>query len=209
MKKGLKITLIVFIILFLLFFSYTLIVRNASKINHTLNKIVAGEPDKSCRAADDCANKLITCSYFGCGEAVNKEWKTFCPLLKYDSSVSMDIEIICPREGLNFDVKCNNNQCEKEMINYDTECDWQVAEIMWTIDLNNHCNEDSDCKIVDGFGCPLGCYYLVKKDRDLTVYQRTIDRYYEQCPHCIWDCPSLPSQDQVKCQNNKCVDTRF
>lgn len=81
-------------------------------LNPTLNRVVSGEVDKSCSVDSDCELKSTTCGPCDCGDAVNKEWDKFCLF----SNGFRDVQVmckICPSPGLNFDVRCVENQCER------------------------------------------------------------------------------------------------
>jgi hypothetical protein len=48
-------------------------------IEAVLNHSEAIPPDKSCNSDADCVIKLTTCGACACGDAVNKDWRVFCP----------------------------------------------------------------------------------------------------------------------------------
>lgn len=50
-----------------------------SPLNEPLNTLIAGPPDKTCGIDEDCVVEPTTCEPCDCGDAVNKEWGTFCP----------------------------------------------------------------------------------------------------------------------------------
>ncbi|MFH1711316.1 MAG: hypothetical protein ABH840_03320 [Nanoarchaeota archaeon] len=73
------------------------------RLNEPLNKIVAGSPNKKCTEDSDCVLIWDSCFPCGCGNAVNKDWKPYCPF-DYPYAVSCEI---CP----SFNVKCVDNKC--------------------------------------------------------------------------------------------------
>jgi hypothetical protein len=108
MRKSIKIFLIaVSIIIILLLIYFVLITFFSSPVNNFLNRLVAGVPDTNCNVDSDCAIKITSCFPCDCGsfEAVNKDWKAFCPL-KYPF-----IMLCKPCQG--YDAKCLENKCIK------------------------------------------------------------------------------------------------
>jgi hypothetical protein len=51
-------------------------------LNWPLNKLVAGTPDGSCYVNSDCKIAPTTCGVCDCGQAVNKNWQAYCPLVR-------------------------------------------------------------------------------------------------------------------------------
>ena len=43
----------------------------------------------------------------------------------------------------------------------------------------------------------------------LSLIEEKIKQYQDECPICLYKCPSQPEQKDILCQNNKCVDARF
>jgi|SRR3989344_3898604 len=82
-----------------------LILLNFSGAFFFLNDYV-NTPDKSCNVDTDCMNKVTTCSYCDCGEAVNKNWKEFCPF------PNVPMHLLCKTCQGDFDLKCVENKCE-------------------------------------------------------------------------------------------------
>jgi hypothetical protein len=76
-KKVIYVGVIVIILAVLYYFGLF------SFLNDTLNRLVAGEPDKTCSVDSDCIMKQIDCSRSTCDkEAVNVKWNNFCPFRK-------------------------------------------------------------------------------------------------------------------------------
>jgi hypothetical protein len=73
-------------------------------LNSPLNSIISGVPDKSCSQDSDCMIKDIDCDVCGCGDAVNKEWKSFCPFKK-------PLVLCEPCSSDISQAKCVDNQC--------------------------------------------------------------------------------------------------
>lgn len=96
--KKIFLVLIIILIIFLLF----ILIFPKSYLNEPLNKIVAGIPDKDCNLDSDCIYLKTTCSYCDCGEAINKNWKPFCPF----EYVRCDMACLPPK------VKCIENKCQ-------------------------------------------------------------------------------------------------
>lgn len=107
MKKSIRTTIIisgVIIILLILFFSGIIL-----KLNYPLNHILAGEPEKNCSVDFDCALRVTSCEECACGEAVNKNWRPFCPIPNNEKIYCKK----CPEEGRDILIKCVENQCQK------------------------------------------------------------------------------------------------
>ncbi len=106
MNKKLRFILIIFAILVLfLFLSFSGLFNI---LNKTLNRFIAGTPDKNCNIDSDCALKKTSCGVCECGDAVNKDWNRFCPLSYLVMAYCQDCI-----DPTSFDVKCVNNQCQK------------------------------------------------------------------------------------------------
>jgi hypothetical protein len=74
-------------------------------------------------------------------------------------------------------------------------------EIKNQIDKANHCEIDSDCKVVD-FGCPFGCGSYVNKNADLGYLDAQLSIYRQTNLQCEYRCihPPVPI-----CEDNKCA----
>lgn len=80
------------------------------------------------------------------------------------------------------------------------------------LDMNNFCDKDSDCKIIDIYlGCPFPCIPFVNVASDLLKIKEFHEEYKRECEDkmCIYRCPASPKQEEIKCINKKCVDSRF
>ena len=107
MNKKIKVALILFGILILMVFLSFFGILNI--LNTPLNSIVAGNPDKNCNVDSDCALKKTRCAICDCGDAVNKNWNTFCPFPNLERLYCK----MCASPGYDFDIKCVSNQCQK------------------------------------------------------------------------------------------------
>jgi len=94
-------------------------------------------------------------------------------------------------------------------------CEQLENEIKTLIEKVQYCDQDSDCIVDTSFQphCPFGCYLIRNKSfdgsGDLSSIFKKMDTYYSNCPKCVYGCPMSPEQKDIKCQNNKCIDTRF
>jgi len=79
-----------------------------SPLNEPLNKWLRGEPKKYCNRASDCVIRPTNCSVCNCGDAVNKNWKPFCPFKSHKTQQ----ECNCPK----YIVRCINHRCRKYKI---------------------------------------------------------------------------------------------
>ncbi len=88
------------------------------------------------------------------------------------------------------------------------DCEQLEGEVNDLINAANYCEVDTDCELNFAFSCPFGCENLVNKDADLTEIQEQVDIYAEECDMCIYKCREPPMEDEIKCTNNICIDTR-
>lgn len=80
----------------------------------------------------------------------------------------------------------------------------------------NYCDIDGDCIIStshyiqsDGKYCSFGCYDLFNKNADLSQIESAIGKYYLKYGPCAnYDCPEIPTQSDIICGDNKCVDSK-
>ena len=85
-------------------------------------------------------------------------------------------------------------------------------EIYGLILKANHCEADEDCVVleIENLACPFGCTRLGNKDTDLTLIEQKIEEYFENYyEKCVYDCDTQPSQYEIKCVDNKCIDARY
>lgn len=102
-----------FILIILVVISYIIfdLIVSPHSFNQTLNKLVRGNPNKGCSVDQDCSLKQISCLPCVCFDVVNDKWDSFCPL-KNSGWLRFQCKV-CPSEGINFDVKCVENQCQR------------------------------------------------------------------------------------------------
>ncbi len=106
MAKVTKIIVIVgsILLLLLLLGGIMFMKSNSFALNNYLNKIVRGEPDKSCFVDSDCKIAITDCGLCGCGEAVNINWKrSFCP-------IRYNVQVMC-MQCPGSEARCLNNKC--------------------------------------------------------------------------------------------------
>lgn len=97
-------------------------------------------------------------------------------------------------------------------VNSESNCSQLETQIQALIDQENHCQQDSDCVVGEGFFCPFGCYSLFNKDNkeaDLTKIRAEAKEYNNICPTCVYRCMIPPTAAEIKCVAGKCADTRF
>ena len=94
-------------------------------------------------------------------------------------------------------------------------CSELGKNIFFTIDLMQFCEEDSEC-IIDKnhhLSCPFGCYLIRSKifndEEGLLFLDERINQFIDNCPQCEYECPIEPTNDDIVCLNNRCVDIRF
>ncbi len=80
MERNTKIWIAIGIVLVLFIVGNILVKSSSYSLNNYLNKVVRGEPDKSCVVDSDCKIASTTCNICQCGSAVNINWEgSFCP----------------------------------------------------------------------------------------------------------------------------------
>lgn len=92
---------------------------------------------------------------------------------------------------------------EPEII-FSDDCEELFEQIKDLIKQANYCNTDDDCIIGDFL-----CGKLVNENADLTKIEEGLRKYEENCNPPALLCAPLPEKEDIKCSNNKCVDTRF
>ena len=75
----------------------------------------------------------------------------------------------------------------------------------------NHCDTDADCtQLSDFVQCPFGCSNLIHKSENISEFKKVTEQYKQQnCNNCVYKCGKSPTPDEIKCQNHKCVDSRY
>ncbi|HII71208.1 TPA: hypothetical protein HA265_00455 [Candidatus Woesearchaeota archaeon] len=95
-----------------------------------------------------------------------------------------------------------------------TDCDILKSNVTELIKGLETCTDDTDC-IIDtkvGLVCPFGCVFIRSSQYDeekVSEVQKLVDRYYEECPVCEYQCAPDPQPEDIRCVENRCVDTRF
>jgi hypothetical protein len=93
-----------------------------------------------------------------------------------------------------------------------THCDFIEDKVKAAKEEVNYCTADSDCIATSGFGCPFGCYTLANKNADLSKIKDWTELYRSLgCPEsfCTYMCVMPPKPGELKCVQDKCVDSRF
>jgi hypothetical protein len=95
-------------------------IGNLARLNQPLNKLIVGNADKSCNSESDCVIRKTTCLPCDCGDAVNKNWHTYCPF-SYNAKYLCKM---CASQNYDFYIKCIEGQCQRvwTSIEYD-DCD--------------------------------------------------------------------------------------
>lgn len=91
------------------------------------------------------------------------------------------------------------------------QCAELETEIRTMIDNANQCNQNTDCVVTSEFSCHFGPYHLVNKSADLTILRQRLEQYTQSCKKLcnMYELTYSPTQEQLKCIANKCVDTRL
>jgi hypothetical protein len=74
----------------------------------------------------------------------------------------------------------------------------------------NYCVKASDCVVSDFHpGCPFGCYILTNRNASLDRITGRSALYQSSCPVCKYECMAPPSEGDIDCIADKCVDLRY
>lgn len=87
-----------------------------------------------------------------------------------------------------------------------TTCDMIWNQIYDKFDEANYCDSKNDCVIADNTCC--GSLVNIDKKTDVEKYA---DNKIQRWPICQreCDCAREPSEEEIVCTDNKCVDTRY
>jgi hypothetical protein len=88
-------------------------------------------------------------------------------------------------------------------------CDKLEEETKELIDAANYCDDDSDCVISPLSRCPFGCHLLFNKNADTIKIEENLALFNYNCMECMYDCDVSPKEEEIKCINSKCIDTRL
>ena len=73
----------------------------------------------------------------------------------------------------------------------------------------NYCTKDTDCTYKVRVGYPANCHSLVNVNSDIGAMESLYSQYVKKCNPLTYDCDRAPTQEEVKCMENKCVDSRY
>lgn len=91
----------------------------------------------------------------------------------------------------------------------------KCQKMRWEIDSlfeeSKICQEESDCIVENKWMfCPFGCYQIHNKAYDISQIMEKVIRLQEsKCFLCEYKCTTPPTQEDLKCLKNRCVDTRY
>jgi len=91
---------------------------------------------------------------------------------------------------------------------YYLKCTLLPKIITKQLENKNYCTQDTDCKIERGLGCPFACFTLINKNENINILEKAALYYKTYCPDCMYKCQIHPTQEEVKCINSKCIDSR-
>ena len=87
-----------------------------------------------------------------------------------------------------------------------SDCDDVWEDISEKVSNANYCNKDADC-VAASDTCCWSLVNIKEKERVETFASEKIN-YNKDCLR-ICDCDIKPSVDEIKCENNTCIDTRY
>lgn len=112
--------------------------------------------------------------------------------------------------GIDVVVNKNQNSISQDNENLDKPpnmpypndyCDKLRDEFIQLIDKANYCVLDSDCIFVKGIRV---CGALINRNVDLKKIREKDIEEHQKCPY-EKGCNLFPNQEDIKCENNKCV----
>lgn len=95
-------------------------------------------------------------------------------------------------------------------MSFSNNCNEVIRQVNNLVEKANYCNTDSDCVVSTETTKFCGCWSLINKNADLSKIKEGNEKYAQlNCPvlSCA-ECMLLPTQGDIKCSNNKCVDGR-
>ena len=95
-------------------------------------------------------------------------------------------------------------------VSFSNDCNKLIQQINDLVEKANYCSSDSDCLISTETTKFCGCWSLINKNADLAKIKEGNEKYIGlNCPVLMCgECMLLPTQGDIKCSNNKCVDGR-
>lgn len=87
-------------------------------------------------------------------------------------------------------------------------CEALIVDLENSFTDMNFCNTDAECAVAEG-SCPFGCYLFHNTKLDFSDYQESLDTYRESCDPCEYKCATKPRQNDRRCKEGRCVDTRY
>lgn len=159
--------------------------------NKTTSSVVTYSTKEECESKTGCQCDVLLCD-IKCPKNFKEGWA--CSNVRTDTNQA-----------------ANTNTSQTE-----TECEQLENETKALIEKVQYCERDSDCIVDTSFQprCPFGCFLIRNKsfdgNEDLLLIFEKIKKYNNsRCVKCMYKCLMPPEQEDVKCQNNKCTDTRY
>lgn len=91
----------------------------------------------------------------------------------------------------------------------ENKCDTLEDEIKELMNDANYCSVDTDCTYEIAVGYPADCNPLVNINSDIKSIEEAYLNYANKCSPPIYDCDVHPSQNEMKCIDSRCIDTRY
>ena len=100
-----------------------------------------------------------------------------------------------------------STQKQKESVSFSNNCDALRTQVNTLVEEANYCNTDSDCSISTEVVKFCGCWSLINKNADLSKIKEGSEKYDTlNCPRLLCaQCPIAPQEQNIKCENNKCI----
>ena len=88
---------------------------------------------------------------------------------------------------------------------FSDDCDELTAELENLIEKANHCEQRTDCLIIEHSVCELGPFILVNKNADLSILQKGMGKYMINCGVCDWAPLSQEEKETMECIGGRCT----
>lgn len=135
------------------------------------------------------------------------------PTILYSSSIftllAFLFQSIFPSWGIeSFLQRLDNNLNRTSVIEFADNCQDLRNQLTSIIDQANHCKTDSDCGVRD-LRSPFSCFDIISEDEDLSFLREGLIKYKENCGDSVPICYRVPKDDELTCQENRCVNEAY
>jgi len=124
-------------------------------------------------------------------------------------SLSLLVTILKPNKSVETSLPTNISLTPTISLYTEEECEGLAENILTMVNNVNYCNYDSDCTPKIAVGYPASCSILVNKNSDIPGIESAYLQFVNKCNPPMYDCDRAPTQEEIKCIDNTCIDTRY